>query len=59
MKVLLRPWHLSGVNMYIGMSFIGGIMLGIEVLWGEGAVVIDLGIIRLVIGIFNGEQENE
>ena len=45
--------------MYIGMSFIGGIMLGIEVLWGEGAVVIDLGIIRLVIGIFNGEQENE
>ena len=45
--------------MYIGMSFIGGIMLGIEVLWDEGAVVIDLGIIRLVIGIFNGEQENE
>lgn len=56
------PW-LAGFfekdNMYIGISFIGGLMLGLEVLWDDKALVIDLGIIRVVVGLYQGEEEND
>jgi hypothetical protein len=45
--------------MYIGISFIGGLMLGLEVLWDDKALVIDLGIIRVVVGLYQGEEEND
>jgi len=59
MKVLLKPWHLSGVNMYIGISFIGGLMFGLEFLLDDKAMIIDLGIIRVVVGLYQGEEEND
>lgn len=31
----------------IGIQFISGLMIGIEIVWGEG-LVIDLGIIRII-----------
>lgn len=34
--------------MGIAAQFISGIMVGIEVLWEENGLVIDLGIIRLI-----------
>jgi len=34
--------------MFIVFSFIPGFMLGIEFLWDEGCLVIDLGIVRMM-----------
>ncbi len=43
--------------MIIQVAVISGFMVGIEVIWGEGVVVLDLGIIRLFIS--KGETNNE
>jgi hypothetical protein len=43
--------------MLIGLQFISGIMVGIEVLWGE-AIVFDIGIIRLILYYGDGEEDD-
>ena len=45
--------------MYIAVSFISGVMLGIEVLWegGERAIVLDLGIVRIYCALPWQEEE--
>lgn len=35
--------------MYIAIGIVSGFMVGIEVLWGEGVTVLDLGIIRIYL----------
>ena len=37
-------------NMFLHVEMISGLMVGIEVLWDESVLVIDLGIIRVFIG---------
>lgn len=44
--------------MYIGVSFISGVMFGLEFLLDDKAMVIDLGIVRVLIGIYNGETND-
>lgn len=43
--------------MIVGFQFISGLMVGIEIIWGEG-LVLDLGIIRVVFikGDFNNDE---
>jgi len=41
--------------MGIIISFIPGLMFGVEYLWEEGIVVLDIGIIRLMIGSITEE----
>lgn len=36
--------------MYIVLDFISGLMFGLEYLWDDQALVIDIGIVRLYIG---------
>ena len=36
--------------MFLQVDWISGVMLGIEVLWGQSIVVLDIGIIRIYIG---------
>lgn len=43
------PNYRQGGNMWIVVSFIPGFMVGIEYLWEEHLLVIDLAIIRIMI----------
>ncbi len=45
--------------MYIGISFIRGVMLGFEFLWEDKVLVVDLGIVRVLFGLYNGEENND
>lgn len=45
--------------MYIGISFISGVMLGFEFLWEDKVLVVDLGIVRVLFGLYNGEENND
>lgn len=40
----------AGPDMYIVLDFISGLMFGLEYLWDDQALVIDIGIVRLYIG---------
>ena len=42
--------------MMIGFSFISGFMFGIEYLFEDGVLVIDLGIIRCAIHKYSAEE---
>lgn len=44
--------------MFVHTQLINGLMLGIEFLWDEGIVVIDLGIIRIYTGKVPTENNN-
>lgn len=45
--------------MYIGVAFISGVMIGLEFLWEEKTLVIDLGIVRVLVGVYNNGDEND
>lgn len=42
--------------MIVNISWISGVMIGLELLWEEKVLVVDLGIIRLMFGIMPNEQ---
>jgi hypothetical protein len=44
--------------MYIGVAFISGVMIGLEFLWEEKTLVVDLGIVRVLIGVYNGDEND-
>jgi len=44
--------------MRIVISFIPGLMFGIEYLWDEGILVLDVGILRFMFGSINDEGPN-
>jgi len=39
--------------MFLQLDFISGLMFGVEYLWDDGILVIDLGIVRVYIGSMN------
>lgn len=43
--------------MLISGSFISGMMVGVEVLWSDKALVLDLLIIRVIFAIIPPEEE--
>lgn len=46
--------------MFITATFISGLMLGIEFLWDEKILVVDLGIVRIYTGIVpEGYNKND
>lgn len=44
--------------MFLQLDFISGLMFGIEYLWNDKILVIDLGIVRLYIGNMNFIRKN-
>jgi hypothetical protein len=44
--------------MYIGVAFISGVMIGLEFLWEEKTLVVHLGIVRVLIGVYNGDEND-
>ena len=46
--------------MFITATFISGLMLGIEFLWDEKILVVDLGIVRIYTGVVpEGYNKND
>jgi len=41
--------------MFISANIIGGLMFGIEFLWGQNIMVVDIGIFRIYIGTIHKE----
>jgi len=51
---LYRGWTMAGIS--ICASLIGGIMFGVEVLWGYKTLVVDVGIIRFTFEYISHED---
>ena len=45
--------------MFLQVNFISGLMFGIEYLWDDNILVIDLGIVRVYIGSMNKLRKNK
>jgi len=46
-------------ELFLTVRWISGVCIGIEVLWGHNMMVVDLGIIRIYVGIRESDNKND